>query len=41
MSRKIVAFGASNSRHSINRKLAAYAAQRVDGAEVDLLDLND
>lgn len=38
---KILAFGASSSRNSINKKLAAYAASLVDGAQVDLLDLND
>ncbi len=41
MTKKIVALGASNSRNSINRKLAQFAAQQVEGAEVDLLDLND
>ena len=38
---KVVAFGASSSKNSINRKLAAYAANLIDDAEVDLLDLND
>lgn len=41
MSKKILAFGASNSQHSINRKLAHYTAQQVAGATVQLLDLND
>ncbi len=38
---KIVAFGASTSSTSINRTLAAYAAQQVDGAHVKVLDLNN
>lgn len=38
---KIVAFGASSSKNSINKTLATYAASLVDGAEVDVLDLND
>jgi chromate reductase len=38
---KLLAFAASNSRKSINKQLVAYASSLVDGAEVDLLDLND
>ena len=38
---KIIAFGASNSKHSINKALATFAASLVKGAEVDVLDLND
>lgn len=38
---KIVAFGASTSSTSINKTLAAYAANQVEGAEVTVLDLND
>ncbi len=38
---KVLAFAASNSSKSINKKLATYAAGLLDGAEVDLLDLND
>ncbi len=38
---KIVAFAASSSRQSINKKLVSYAAGLVDGADVDVLDLND
>jgi len=41
MSKKIVAFGASSSKQSINKKLATYAASQVEGAEVRILDLND
>lgn len=38
---KILAFGASSSRQSINKALAGYTANLVEGAEVTLLDLND
>lgn len=38
---KILAFGGSSSRHSINKQLAAYAASLFEGGEVDLIDLND
>jgi chromate reductase len=38
---KILAFGASSSRQSINKKLATYAAHQIDNAAVTLLDLND
>jgi len=41
MNKKIVAFGASNSRQSINKKLAEYTANQINNAEVTLLDLND
>lgn len=41
MSKKIVAFGASSSKNSINKKLATWAASQVKGAEVNVLDLND
>jgi len=39
--KKIVAFGASSSTCSINKKLAIYAAHHVSNAEVNVLDLND
>ncbi len=38
---KILAFGASNSRHSVNKALAKFVAHRVKGADVNLIDLND
>jgi len=38
---KILAFGASNSRESINKILAEYTANQFEGAEVEVLDLND
>ncbi len=37
----IVAFGASTSSTSINKTLATYAAKLVEGAKVNVLDLND
>ncbi len=39
--KRILAFGASSSKKSINKRLATYAASLVEGAELDLLDLND
>ncbi len=41
MNKKIVAFGASNSKNSINSQLAGYAASQVDNATVNSLNLND
>ncbi len=38
---KILTFAGSNSRDSINKKLAVYASSLFDGAEVEVLDLND
>ncbi|MGL6258052.1 NADPH-dependent FMN reductase [Vibrio sp. WXL103] len=38
---KIIAFGASTSSTSINRALATYAANLVEGAEVTVLDISD
>lgn len=38
---KILAFAASNSRSSINKSLVTYAANLVEGADVEILDLND
>ncbi len=38
---KILAFAASSSTKSINKKLVTYAASLVGGAEVEILDLND
>lgn len=39
--KKILAFGASSSRTSINQKLARYAASIMDGVEMMTIDLND
>ncbi len=41
MNKKIVAFGASNSKKSINQQFANFAAQQVAGVSINLLDLND
>jgi len=38
---KVLAFGATTSRNSINKQLAQYAASLVPDADVELLDLND
>ena len=38
---KIVAFGASSSTKSINKKFATFTASLFEGAEVKTLDLND
>ncbi|MEJ7611714.1 MAG: NAD(P)H-dependent oxidoreductase [Ferruginibacter sp.] len=38
---KIIAFAGSNSKQSINKKLATYAASLFEGATVEVLDLND
>lgn len=38
---KIIAFGASPSKNSINKKLATYAAGLFENYEVEVLDLND
>ncbi len=41
MNRKILAFGASNSINSINKKLAIYAANQMKNVDVTILDLNN
>ncbi|PTS82225.1 NADPH-dependent FMN reductase [Pseudomonas sp. HMWF032] len=38
---KLLAFAASNSKQSINKQLVTYAASLLEGADVDILDLND
>ncbi|MEZ9056900.1 NADPH-dependent FMN reductase [Vibrio pelagius] len=38
---KVIAFGASTSSTSINKALATYAANLIEGAEVKILDIND
>jgi len=38
---KILAFAASSSSNSINKKLVTYAASLIDDAEVEILDIND
>ena len=39
--KRIVAFGASTSSNSINKKLATYAAQQISDSNIKILDLND
>ena len=39
--KKIIAFGASSSKNSINKVFASHAASLVDGSESIILDLND
>lgn len=38
---KVIAFGASTSSTSINKALATYAANLIDGADVQILDINN
>lgn len=38
---KVIAFGASTSSTSINKALATYAANLIDGADVQVLDINN
>ncbi len=38
--KKIIAFAASSSTQSINKKLATYTASLVSNAEIEVLDLN-
>jgi len=39
--KKIVAFGASSSSSSINKKLATFAANKIPNSQAIILDLND
>ncbi|MBT8196502.1 MAG: NAD(P)H-dependent oxidoreductase [Bacteroidia bacterium] len=39
--KKILAFGASNSKNSINKMLAYYAANQLNNVDKTLIDLND
>lgn len=38
---KIIAFGASASKQSINKQFAIFAANQFDNAEIEVLELND
>jgi len=38
---KILAFAASSSSNSINKKLVTYAASLINDAEIEILDIND
>ena len=39
--KKILAFGASNSKHSINGKFAKWAVSQLQDSDAEILDLND
>ncbi|KAB1069310.1 NAD(P)H-dependent oxidoreductase [Tamlana haliotis] len=39
--KNIIAFAGSNSKSSINKQLATYAGSLLDGANLNILDLND
>jgi len=41
MNKKVLAFGASNSKTSINKALATYAASKLNDVDVIIADLND
>ncbi|MEM6726121.1 MAG: NAD(P)H-dependent oxidoreductase, partial [Bacteroidota bacterium] len=41
MAKKILAFGASTSKNSINKQFAYYVAHSIEDADVTLIDLND
>lgn len=41
MPKKIIAFGASSSKSSINKQLATYTANQFQNVSVEILDLND
>ena len=41
MKKKIIAFGASNSKKSLNKTLAEYTSQQLEDVSYELLDLND
>ena len=39
--KKIIVLAGSNSKKSINKQLATYAANQLDNVQIDVLDLND
>ena len=41
MTKKIIAFGASSSQHSINKQFATYTANQFKNASIEILDLNN
>lgn len=41
MRKRVIAFAASSSRQSINKKLVTYASGLLGDAQVEILDLND
>lgn len=38
---KVLAFGTSNNKNSINKKLALYTAQQISDADISLIDIHD
>ncbi len=38
---KVIAFAATSSRKSINKQLVSYAANLVENADVEVLDINE
>lgn len=38
---KVLTFSTSNSKNSINKKLAFYAAQQINNADISLIDIHD
>lgn len=41
MNKRLLVFGASNSKKSINKQLAQYASQQLNDFTINLIDLND
>lgn len=41
MKKQIIAFGASNSKASINKTFATFAGSQLEGIDLEVLDLND
>ena len=39
--KNILAFAGSNSKNSINKRLATYAAQQMENVDTTIIDLND
>mgnify|MGYP001443788793 CR=1 FL=1 len=38
---KLIALAASNSKRSLNRKLATYSVSLIDSAQVEVFDINN
>ena len=41
MSKRILAFGASSSKRSLNKQFATFASSQIESADITILDLND
>ena len=39
--KRVIAFAGSNSKNSINKKLATFAAHKIEDVDIKILDLND